>query len=112
MFISPIALALPSIDTADRWKEYQEMMERDPAEGAKRSVELRNQCICPDCPTYTDCAKQRGESFFCALNAGRSDCITEENWCICETCPVTERIGLTKIYYCIKGNESEQRTSP
>ncbi len=109
MFISPIVMALPSVNKTDRWAEFQEMVKRDPVQGAKRLVELKGKCICPDCPSYNDCAKQKGELFFCSFDSGKSDCITEEKWCICETCPVTEELGLTKIYYCIKGNENEQR---
>lgn len=109
--ILPMSMALAPAGRADRWAEFQEKVKSDPEQGKKMLEEHRAKCICPDCPTFNDCAKQKGELFFCSIYSARSGCITKEKWCICETCPVTELEGLTKTYYCIKGNETEQRGS-
>ena len=65
-------------------------------------------CICPDCPTYNECAQQKDELFYCALGES-SKCIDRESGCICPACPVTEKMGLTKQYFCTRGTESQQR---
>lgn len=69
---------------------------------------LKGQCICPGCPTYTDCSDQVRESLYCFL--GRSpECISEELGCICPDCPVAVLAGLSNLYYCINGSEKEER---
>ncbi len=69
---------------------------------------LKEECICPDCPTYNLCADRTGEILYCIL--GRSEeCISEELGCNCPDCPVAARGGLTELYYCIKGSEMEMR---
>lgn len=77
----------------------------------KRKAELtamRVQCSCPNCASYTLCARDRDEKMFCFY--GRSpDCITRELKCVCRKCPVHEELGFRNIYYCTRGGE---RTSP
>lgn len=62
-------------------------------------------CICPSCPSWVTCGEKGA---YCFPTIGKSKCITEENGCICGACPVTEKMGLKHIYYCIKGSEKEQ----
>jgi hypothetical protein len=40
---------------------------------------------------------------------GKSEVITAEKGCTCGGCPVTDKMGLTKLYFCTKGGEAEQR---
>lgn len=69
---------------------------------------LRQECICPQCPTYTPCARDAQELLYCVT--GRSPrCITEDLGCICPSCPVTAEIGLEHLTFCILGSEAAQR---
>jgi len=69
--------------------------------------EYRSKCNCPTCPTYAQCAKDRGELAFCVSK--KSSCITEMKVCLCPNCPVHEELGLKFMYYCIRGNEGDQQ---
>ena len=69
---------------------------------------LRQEYICPGCPTYTNCARDVQELLYCVV--GRSArCITEDLGCICPSCPVTAEIGLEHLTFCILGSEAAQR---
>ncbi len=94
--------------TMDKWEEIEhEMRSMDPKEKKMRMEELRNMCICGDCPSYTDCNKKKIQFLFCS--EGKSDCSMTTKGCLCPTCPVTPIRGLTKSYYCIRGDEKTQR---
>lgn len=68
----------------------------------------RKLCICDDCPSYNYCARENNELLYCIL--GKSPvCITEENGCICPSCPLTEQMGLKDDFFCTRGAEKEQR---
>jgi hypothetical protein len=61
-------------------------------------------CVCPNCPSYNECAKENGELLYCIL--GKSPrCITEEVGCICPACQVWDKMDLTNEYFCTKGTE-------
>jgi len=107
-----ISMVLDPAGKVDRWSEFQEEVRNNEERRRRTLGEHRGLCICPNCPTYTDCAKQKRELFFCSIGSARSAYIKEEKWCICESCPVTQLEGLTNIYYCIKGNENQQRNGP
>ena len=65
-------------------------------------------CVCPNCPTYNECAKDNEELIYCVL--GKSiTCVTKESGCICPACKITEKMGLTKDYFCVYGTEKKQR---
>ncbi len=69
---------------------------------------LREKCLCPLCPTYTECAKTNSELLFCI--EGRSpSCITQAVKCICGDCPVEKDLGMKNLFYCIEGSEAEKR---
>jgi hypothetical protein len=92
--------------------KFEEMMEitskMTEKERMKAIEENKALCICPDCPSYNECAQKKGEVFYCAL--GRSPtCIVKESGCICPACPITEKLGLTNQYFCTRGTEKEQR---
>lgn len=67
----------------------------------------RSMCSCPPCPTYQQCAKERDELAFCISQ--KSSCITEMKVCLCPGCPVHKELNLQFMYYCIRGDEAEQR---
>lgn len=81
------------------------------SEGKREKIAQENQgkCNCPPCPTYAQCAQEKSELVFC-LRA-RSSCIKEPAVCFCPDCPVHKDLGLTHMYYCLRGNEMEQRDS-
>lgn len=58
-------------------------------------------CICGKCPSYTDCAKKKGEGLFCAT--GKSSCAVKMNGCNCGSCPVFKANSLKVGYYCLNG---------
>jgi hypothetical protein len=74
----------------------------------KTITSLKSKCICPDCPTYTDCAKKAQESFFCWIG-GSFVCISKENDCLCPSCPVTSEVGLVHNFFCTRGSGKTQR---
>ncbi|NLI73358.1 MAG: DUF2769 domain-containing protein [Euryarchaeota archaeon] len=79
--------------------------------GEKKQEELnslKKECICPDCPTYTQCAADRGELLYCFLGKS-AQCIEAQAGCICPDCVLTEKLGLKNIYYCTSGSEEEIR---
>jgi hypothetical protein len=86
----------------------QEMESKD-QEGQRAMIDgLKKECICPDCPTYNECARKGGELLYCFL--GRSpSCIKEEMGCICPDCPVAAQGDLVNIYFCSIGSELEIR---
>lgn len=65
-------------------------------------------CICPDCPTYTDCAGQRNEALFCVVGKSPS-CISTPETCICRDCPITDSLDLLNKYFYIEGSEKDRR---
>jgi hypothetical protein len=86
----------------------QAMAKMPPAELAKAVEAKKAACICPDCPTYTRCAKDAKELLYCAI--GKSFmCISEEKNCICPSCPVTAEFGLKYKYFCTRQAEKAQR---
>lgn len=94
--------------TMDKFMETLQKMEKmSPDEKKQMLTKAREMCICAGCPSYTTCMKEKDELLFCAN--GKSMCTVEERGCICPTCPVTSMLGLTHMYYCIKGTEQEQR---
>ena len=85
--------------------KFEKMAEEERKKAIK---ENKKACICPDCPTYNECAKENGELFYCVAGKSRT-CIIKESGCICPACPMTETLGLTKDYFCVKGTERQQR---
>lgn len=86
----------------------EKMSELSEEERMKAIEENKKLCTCPDCPTYNDCAKEKGELLYCAL--GKSEtCITKEAGCICPACPIAEQLGLTNQFFCTRGTEQQQR---
>ncbi|UCC57906.1 MAG: DUF2769 domain-containing protein [Candidatus Bathyarchaeum sp.] len=93
----------------DKFEQMMQMMSQMTEEERMKAMEANKAlCTCPGCPTYNECAQKKGELFYCAMGASPT-CITEELGCICPACPITEKMGLTHEYFCVKGTEREQR---
>jgi hypothetical protein len=93
----------------DKFEEVMKMMSKMTDEERMKSMkDKKSLCICGSCPSYNDCAKDKGELLYCSLGASPS-CITEAPACICGACPVTTKMGLKNQYFCTKGSEKEQR---
>jgi methylamine---glutamate N-methyltransferase subunit C len=58
--------------------------------------ENRNECLCPDCPSYPHTCG--GENLYCSV--GFSACNIGAKGCLCPGCSVYERYSLGKIYFC------------
>jgi hypothetical protein len=99
----------PEIATEDPFVRTMKQMMTMPKDQVMKKVgELNKMCICGSCPTYTSCAKNAGESMFCAHGTS-FHCITENKGCVCPTCPVTKPLGLKHQAYCMMGTEKAQR---
>ena len=61
----------------------------------------RDLCQCEKCPTYTDCALEKGELLYCF--EGETDCKVTKSNCLCPSCPVHEQHQFLKDFYCMKG---------
>jgi hypothetical protein len=89
----------------EEWEKFQKMS----SDEQKKTVEkLKGMCLCPGCPTFTTCMREKHERLYCAL--GKSACtVTSRNGCLCPSCPVTSKMGLTMMYYCADGSEEQRR---
>jgi hypothetical protein len=95
--------------TLDKFENMMQMMSNMTEEERNKSIKASKKlCICPNCPTYNECAKEKIELLYCILGKSAT-CITKESGCVCPACPIIETMGLTKIYFCTKGTESQQR---
>jgi hypothetical protein len=90
------------------WEDLEkEMASMSPTEKNNMLDELRDVCYCIDCPTNVPCHGEEKQTLFCFL--GKYDCELTMKGCLCPTCPVMQRAGLIKFYFCIRGNEKTQR---
>lgn len=95
----------------DKFEEIWEKVKKMSKEERDKLFEKnKRKCICPACPTYTDCAKSKDELMFCAKGKSRK-CITREKGCICSECPLKDKAELQHKYFCIKGSEKQQRVN-
>lgn len=58
-------------------------------------------CICPDCPTYNQCMRDKSQRLYCSR--GKTDCNPEPRSCLCGDCPVWAEYGLGGYYFCVEG---------
>ncbi len=87
---------------------FQGLLKLTPVERRKQIETFQGMCICPGCPTHTECAKKGKELLYCATG-GSFICITEDYGCLCPTCPITSAAGLTYDRFCLRGDEFKQR---
>lgn len=91
----------------EKINELEELSEEDKNNAIEK---MKEDCVCPICPTYNECAKNAGEKLFCVL--GKSEnCIDKERGCMCPTCPFARKygIGVKYNFYCTRDTELEQR---
>ncbi len=92
---------------ADTFEEKVAGM-KDMSEEEMNKVIAETKEVCKDycsvCPSYTGMGET--ELAFCAL--GKSESISEENGCLCGSCPITEKMSLRWGYYCTRGSGREQ----
>ena len=92
-------------------EELNDLDQMGEEEKSKHLEELKGECICPICPSYTECAEKADESIFCII--GKSNkCIEIERGCMCSSCPFLEKFGIGVKYqfYCIRDSEMKQRS--
>lgn len=75
-------------------------------EKIKKNKENTENCSCPKCPSYNECAKNKAINLFCSDDV-RNDCQFKANGCICPGCPIHRKFNLEKIYFCIHGPTSK-----
>jgi len=63
--------------------------------------ENSKKCLCPECPVYNDCIKNKDELLFCSK--GATDCKIEKWGCRCFKCPIQSDYQLVGLFYCEKG---------
>jgi hypothetical protein len=68
-----------------------------------------DQCICPNCPSYNACAKEKNEKLFCAQPLKQRHCKYSESGCVCGDCQVHKNSKLEAGYYCIYGSADETK---
>lgn len=74
------------------------------AERAKQLEQSKAMRICSNCSSYVDTGER---ILFRGLGKGSK--VKEEKGCVCGTCPVAAHMGLTRLYYCTRGSERDQR---
>lgn len=90
----------------DKWEEMMKrFMAMPEAERMKQIEQSKTMCICVGCPSY----RGTGETGLLFCGIGKSSIIKEEKGCSCGLCPVVVHMGLTRLYYCTRGNEKDQR---
>jgi aldose sugar dehydrogenase len=62
-------------------------------------------CLCPICPAYDECMKNKGEILYCSQ--GTTTCKLDKRGCHCVRCPVQLEYGLVGLFYCEKGAVKE-----
>jgi RNase P subunit RPR2 len=93
----------------DKFENAVMMMSKMSARERMKMVEEKmGMCICPDCPTYLDCAKKARERLFC-IHGDSFVCISQEVDCICPSCPVGADMGMSSNFFCTRGGEAAQR---
>ncbi|MDH5450833.1 MAG: DUF2769 domain-containing protein [Candidatus Bathyarchaeota archaeon] len=90
----------------DKWEEMMKKIMAMPAEERMKRIELsKSMCICRSCPSY----RGTGETELLFCGTGKSTIISKEMGCSCGLCPVVAHMGLTRLYYCTRDTEAEQR---
>ena len=78
----------------------------------ERLKQVEPVCICEACPTYTNLGEKDDYIAYCHPLRGKSKKITEEVSCTCPSCPVWKEMNFTKVYFCTRGTEQQQKESP
>ena len=62
----------------------------------------RERCLCPNCPTYTECMTIEEEALFCGTSQTMCEGVIQEG-CVCGRCVVHAEYDLMSTYYCFAG---------
>ena len=90
----------------DKWEEMMKKIMVMPETERMKWMDLsKSMCICKNCPSYRGTGET--ELLFCGTE--KSTIIGKEMGCSCGLCLVVAHMGLTRLYYCTRGNEAEQR---
>jgi len=90
----------------DKWEEMRKQMLSMPEdERAKQLEKIKAMCVCTRCPSFVG----TGETDYPFCEIGKSTKIKEEYGCTCGLCPVVAQMGLTRLYFCTRSSEAEQR---
>ena len=91
----------------EKMNELNQMSDEDKTSTLNQ---MNEDCICPICPTYNECAKEADELLFCVTGTSEA-CINKEMGCMCPTCPFAQeyQIGVKYNFYCTRDTELEQR---
>lgn len=95
----------------DKFEEKIDELNGMSEEDKNKTMEkMKEDCVCPICPTYNECANKAGEKLFCILGKSK-ECINKEMGCMCPTCPFAQEygIGVKYNFYCTRDTELEQR---
>jgi hypothetical protein len=79
--------------------------EMNPEEMKEMEEKVIGMCLCRSCPTYVPGADPIG---YCFPTIGKNIRITEEDQCICPSCPAFAQLSLTKTFFCTRGSEKVQ----
>jgi len=99
----------PGEQELDKFQSMQRrVMLMSPRERASDMDVKTAGCICAKCPSYTDDNRERRHAVFCAKGRPQYSDMANQG-CICHDCPVASEMGLTRLSFCIKGSERDQR---
>jgi len=99
--------------------DFEFKMNIAPEDWDKRMKEMKNLCICSDCPSLgaskenfaaemmRDYSGGSHLEHFCYN--GASNRIISNQGCNCSKCPVFEKMGLKHNFFCKQGDEPQQR---
>jgi hypothetical protein len=93
----------------ETYNNFEKELKKLPIEEREKLIEEKKaKCICPTCPSYNKCAIVEREKLFCMI--GRSFlCISFEEGCKCDECPIKKEYKLKYNYFCTRSDEKGQR---
>lgn len=94
------------MDAFEQWINMS--WEKNAKERRQVTLEKRQSCLCPACPSYNRCAREQNEMLYCITGKSML-CISRDAGCTCRNCPVTRELGLMYQNFCMSGGEAAQR---
>ncbi len=83
-------------------------MESNPEAMEEKLKQVEGMCICEGCPTYLKLGESDDYIAYC-YTRGKSKKIKDEAGCICSSCPVYAQMSFTKLFFCTRGTEKQQK---
>lgn len=87
----------------------QEEMEKLQKALEERLKYVDSVCICKSCPTYKKLGEEDDYISYCNPLRGKSKKIKKEAGCTCASCPVWKEMNFTKLFFCTRGTEQQQK---